>query len=114
MRFLVDECTGPGVAQWLREQDHEVFSVFDENRGITDDVIIKKAYAENWILITIDKDFGAKIYRDQHPHRGVILLRLSDERMRIKIMVLNQLIAQYADRLQDSYVVATEKRIRFR
>lgn len=28
MRFLVDECTGPAVARWLREQSHEVFSVF--------------------------------------------------------------------------------------
>ena len=25
MRFLVDECTGPKVAQWLRDQGHEVF-----------------------------------------------------------------------------------------
>jgi hypothetical protein len=29
MRFLVDECTGPGVAAWLRNQNHEVFSVKD-------------------------------------------------------------------------------------
>jgi hypothetical protein len=27
MRFLVDECTGPAVAQWSRAQKHEVFSV---------------------------------------------------------------------------------------
>lgn len=27
MRFLVDECTGPKVAEWLRKQNHEVFSV---------------------------------------------------------------------------------------
>lgn len=27
MRFLVDECTGPAVARWLREQKHEAFSV---------------------------------------------------------------------------------------
>lgn len=24
MRFLVDECTGPAVAQWLRLQNHDV------------------------------------------------------------------------------------------
>ncbi len=33
MRFLVDECTGPAVAQWLRRQNHDVISVFDEIRG---------------------------------------------------------------------------------
>jgi len=52
MRFLVDECTGPAVAQWLREQGHEVFSVYEEARGARDDEIIQKAYAEDWILIT--------------------------------------------------------------
>lgn len=44
MRFLVDECTGPGVARWLRDQGHEVYSVFNENRGISDETIIEKAY----------------------------------------------------------------------
>jgi len=24
MRFLVDECTGPTVARWLREHEHKV------------------------------------------------------------------------------------------
>ena len=37
MRFLVDECTGSKVAEWLRDENHEVFSVFDEGRGMTDD-----------------------------------------------------------------------------
>jgi len=57
MRFLVDECTGPTVAEWLRNQKHEVFSVFEEARGMDDDDIILKAVEENWILITNDKDF---------------------------------------------------------
>lgn len=60
MRFLVDECTGPKVAAWLRGQGHEVFSVFDEARGIQDDQVIQKAYNENWILITNDKDLERK------------------------------------------------------
>jgi hypothetical protein len=34
MRFLVDECTGPTVAGWLREQQHEVFSVYEQARGM--------------------------------------------------------------------------------
>ena len=49
MRFLVDECTGPAVAEWLHNQKHEVFSVFDEARGMDDDDIALKALEENWI-----------------------------------------------------------------
>ena len=30
MRFLVDECTGPAVADWLRQQGHDVLSAYDK------------------------------------------------------------------------------------
>jgi predicted nuclease of predicted toxin-antitoxin system len=85
MRFLVDECTGPKVARWLREQGHEVFSVYDEARGVEDETIIRKAFAESWILITNDKDFGEKVYKERRQHKGVVFLRLEDERAANKI-----------------------------
>ena len=74
MRFLVDECTGPKVAAWLRSQGYEVLSVFDEDRGNENDVLIQKAHDETWILITNDKDFGEKVFRERRPHRGVIFM----------------------------------------
>jgi len=113
MRFLVDECTGPTVAEWLRNQKHEVFSVFEEARGMDDDDIILKALEENWILITNDKDFGEKVYRDGRLHRGIILLRLEDERSQSKIQVLSRLLKIYPDRLSNTFVVVTEKQVRF-
>lgn len=113
MRFLVDECTGPTVARWLQEQGHDVFSVYEEARGMDDRKVIHKAFAEQRILITNDKDFGERIYRERQPHRGVILLRLDNERVAIKIDVLRQLLSSYADRLADQYVVVTETRVRF-
>ena len=113
MRFLVDECTGPAVARWLREQQHEVFSVYEEARGMEDEDIIQKAYDENWILITNDKGFGEKVYRERRPHRGVIFLRLDDERAASKIKTLRRLFELYADRLAERFVVVTETRVRF-
>ena len=50
MRFLVDECTGPSVAKWLRSEGHEVLSIYEEARGISDEQIIQLAKKENWIL----------------------------------------------------------------
>ena len=40
MRFIVDECTGSAVANWLRQNGYEVFSVFEEARGLDDDSLI--------------------------------------------------------------------------
>lgn len=113
MRFLVDECTGSGVAKWLRNQGYEVFSVFDEARGISDEQIIKKVWIENWILITNDKDFGEKIYKEKREHKGVILLRLQDQRLLIKIEILEKLLRKYYNQLADNYIVVSETKIRF-
>jgi predicted nuclease of predicted toxin-antitoxin system len=113
MRFLVDECTGPKVAAWLRSQNHEVFSVFEQARGWNDTDIISKACAEGWILITNDKDFGEKVYRDGLCHHGIVLLRLADERYKIKINALERLLMWYADKIQGAFVVVTEDQVRF-
>ena len=113
MRFIVDECTGPNAAEWLRGQGYEVFSAHEEARGAEDDLLIEKAFAENWILITNDKDFGEKVYREQRSHHGIVFLRLSDERAASKILVLERLLARYADQLTDRFVVVTDERVRF-
>ena len=46
MRFLVDECTGSAVAQWLQRLHHDVFSVYDEARGLDDERIIESKLRE--------------------------------------------------------------------
>src|SRR5262245_26540370 len=108
MRSLVDECTGPGVARWLREQQHEVLSIYEEARGVPDEAILERARAENWIIVTVDRDFGERIFRDRAAHRGVVFLRLSDQRTANKIAVLEQLLTSHADRLADHFVVVSE------
>jgi predicted nuclease of predicted toxin-antitoxin system len=113
MRFLVDECTGPAVARWLESQGHEVFSVYDQARGIDDEKVLAKAFQERRVLITNDKGFGAKVYRERLPHHGVILLRLDDERASHKIEILGKLIESHAARLPDQFVVVTESQARF-
>jgi predicted nuclease of predicted toxin-antitoxin system len=113
MRFLVDENAGPSLAGWLRRQGHEVFSVYEAARGVDDEQILQKAFVEHWIIITSDKDFGEKIYREQWPHRGVVLLRLDDERVANKTAVIQRLLENYSDRLADTFVVVTESRVRF-
>lgn len=103
----------PRVAQWLRGEGYEVFSVFEEARGASDEVILEKAFRENRILLTNDKDFGEMIYREKHAHHGVVFLRLISNRAVDKIEVLRRLLENYADRLPDEFVVVTETQVRF-
>ena len=63
---------------------------------------------KNRILITNDKDFGEKVYREEQPHHGVIFLRLQDERAASKIDAIEKLLDGYEDQMADSFVVVTE------
>ena len=80
---------------------------------MTDDAVLQKAVGENLVIITNDKDFGMKIYRDRKRHKGVIFLRLSDERSSNKIRVLEYLLDHYQNHISDQFVVVTDKQVRF-
>jgi predicted nuclease of predicted toxin-antitoxin system len=67
---------------------------------------------ENYILVTNDKDFGELVFRMRKPHKGVILLRLEDERSENKIAVLQRVLESYSDKLVNNFIIVTEKTIR--
>ncbi len=77
-----------------------------------DDGVLRRAVAEDRILVTNDKDFGEMVFRDGRPHKGVVLLRLEDERTPNKVRVFEQLLARHADQLAGNFVVATETTVR--
>jgi predicted nuclease of predicted toxin-antitoxin system len=75
--------------------------------------ILIKAVPESWIVITNDKDFGEMIFRERREHRGVIFLRLADERTANKIAVLRHLLENYSDKLENQFATVTETKARF-
>ena len=78
--------------------------------GLDNDSVIEKAFTENWILITNDKDFGERVYREHRLHHDVILMRLKDERAKSKISVLKRLLENHVERLPEQFVLVTEKK----
>jgi predicted nuclease of predicted toxin-antitoxin system len=100
------------VARWLRGEGHDVLSIYDEARGLPDAQVLERATAEGRILITADKGFGERIYRSGEPHRGVVLLRLQNERSYRKIDALRRALARYGSGLAEKFVVVTETAVR--
>jgi len=86
-------------------------SVYEARRGETDGEVLRAAVVEDRILITNDKDFGEMIFREGREHRGVVLLRLQDERAENKRRVLESLLKSGTD-LASRFTVATESGIR--
>ena len=85
----------------------------DEHRGATDDFVLALAFDQGRVLVTVDKDFGERVYRDGRPHRGVILMRLGDERLAVKIETMESLLLGFAEKLPGRFVVVSEDRVRF-
>ena len=113
MRFLVDECAGPAVTRWLEEQGHDVFSIYEHSAGMSDAMVMQTAFEQDRIPITNDKDFGDLIFRERRAHKGVVLMRLDDERSSQKIEVLRRLLTHHGDDLTGRFAVVTETKLRF-
>jgi predicted nuclease of predicted toxin-antitoxin system len=112
MRFIVDECTGSNVAEFLKQDGHEVISVFDDLRGVTDDFLLEKCFAENYILITSDKDFGEMVFRLNQNHKGIILIRCTPNNFQTRIIVLSKLLKNYMPNIENNFVVVTNTKVR--
>jgi len=114
MKFLVDENVGRSVVRYLRSCGYDVVSVQECCPGIQDLEVCAWANKEERIIITNDKDFGKLIFQERLPNRGVILLRLQDEKVANKIEVISKLLTGYGDKLLDRFVVVFESGVKIR
>lgn len=112
MKFLVDECAGRHVFNWLKKGGHDAIFVKDEFCGASDDLVLEKAFRENRILITCDKDFGDMVFRDQKKHKGIVLLRVLDESAENKIRIICWVLENHKDKLEGNFLLASDNNIR--
>src|SRR5947208_1358284 len=116
MKFLLDQNVERRLASFLKNIGHDVKVVsIDYPEGILDREGLDYAFKENRILLTNDKgDFGELIFRNHHPHSGVILFR----RMRSGDVLTKQerltfVLQTYATQLHHFLVVSpTSVRVR--
>jgi len=55
MKFLVDSCISKFTVDTLRNEKYEVYWIPEHGEDPGDLAIIRKAYAENYILVTAEK-----------------------------------------------------------
>lgn len=112
MKFLVDECVGRGIVEWLQTHGYNAVSILEFSPGVSDDAVLHKALHENRILITMDKDFGDIIFRNNSDHCGIILLRLSNWQLKHKIACLENVFTRHLNEIENNFIVITEQSVR--
>ena len=111
MNFLIDRCAGHRLAEWLRQLGHEVSESRNCGPDPGDRVLLDWAAAENRVLVTIDKDFGAFVFLDEAPHCGMV--RLPDVPTEKRIKLMEQVLQNHtADLLDKAIVTVRGGRIR--
>lgn len=103
MRFVVDRCAGRRLAEWLRNNGHDVLYANDLGPDPGDRALLEQAATENRVLITVDKDFGELIYLHRLSHAG--LVRLPDVRTPLRIALIDDLIGRYSQALEERSIL---------
>jgi predicted nuclease of predicted toxin-antitoxin system len=118
MKVLLDQNIDHRLAGYLRSLEHDVTAIaYDYPHGLSDAEVLAIAVKEHRKLITYDRaDFGELIFRYDHPHCGVIVLRLltpQDVLIENQKQRLHYVLTTYPEHLHH-FLVVTAKKVRIR
>ena len=74
MRLLLDTCVWGGACKGLRANGHDVVWAGEWPEDPGDEEILHRAYREERVLVTLDKDYGEIAIVRRIPHAGIIRL----------------------------------------
>lgn len=110
--ILADESVDFNIVKSLRNDNYTIETIIETTPGITDEEVLSAANRLEAILLTEDKDFGELTYRLQLKNHGIILLRMSGEKLADRMAQLYRLFENYENKLSDSFSVVTIRKIR--
>ncbi len=103
MKFFVDRCAGKRLADWLRQNGHDVVESRELGPDPGDRTLLEIAAREKRILITIDTDFGGFVFQEGMAHAGIV--RLPDVPSDKRIAILTELFARHAIDLESGAII---------
>lgn len=112
--IIADENIDRLIIQAIKETGIEVYSVFELQRGIRDEDIIKLSQKPRRIILTEDKDFGEWVYAHQHKDISVILLRYDFKDTEQMAVILKRLLLDKGDILFGKFTTVTLSKVRIR
>ena len=114
IKFIADVNIEKVLVDFLREQGFDVLWIPDYNCHMKDDELLNLANKENRILITNDTDFGEFVFLQKKLTMGIVLIRVKGQEVNKKLRSLSKLIKFYPNKIENHFVVISDRRIRFR
>ena len=113
LKFLADVNIEKIIVEFIKKSGHDILWIPDYDPEISDEDLLKLAFSEQRILLTNDKDFGYYVFLQKKAAKGIILFRIKRQNTEHKLRNLKELLGSYQDKINESFVVITEKKIRF-
>jgi len=114
LKFLADECCDFPLVTSLRNDGHDVLYQLEENAGARDEDVLERAYREERVLLSEDKDFGELVFRLGKRTVGIVLLRIDVKERHLKWPRLKKLIDEHGTSLPGHFVVVDRYKFRIR
>jgi predicted nuclease of predicted toxin-antitoxin system len=113
IKLLLDTCVWGGVRAQLQTNGYDVIYAGDWLEDPGDDEILTRAYQEQRILVTLDKDFGEIAIVRGQPHCGII--RLVNIAAKQQAVVCVEVLMRYdRELLAGAIATASPGRLRIR
>ena len=113
IKFLADVNVEKPIIDFLRKRGYDVKWIPDYNCEIPDEDLLEITNTEKRVLITNDKDFGELIFLQKRLSKGIILIRVKSQSVKIKLKLVKNLLQNYSNKILNHFVVITDKKLRF-
>ena len=108
--LLADENIHPDVIKYLREQGHDILSIYDAGLvGHSDTAVLRVAQQSGRTIISHDSDFGTLALAQNEPFIGIIFLRPGHIAADFTIQTLRTLAERQIEVQPPFIVVAVRK-----
>ena len=114
MNVLADESIDAPVVARLRSDGHSVLYVAEISPSILDDVVLDRANAGHYPLMTGDKDFGELVFRLHRITFGVILVRLAGLSPLLKSRTVSDAFRLHGNEMLHAFTVISPGMVRIR
>lgn len=113
MKLLLDNCVWNKSREDLAAAGHDVIHAGDWPEDPDDEELLRRAYSEGCVLVTLDKDFGELAIVQAQPHAGIV--RLVEIPARRQGFVCAVALERYGTMLARGAIVTVEPgRVRIR
>lgn len=109
-RFLADENIHADVVQYLTQQGFDVLDVFQAQLvGSDDETVLRRAAAEDRVVLTHDRDFGTLAVLAGCPVVGIVYLRPGHINPQFTVASLQGLLLKSLD-LTPPFILVAQRR----